>query len=113
MRRIAGLVALICASAAGASNDPWLRMKSANFELFTTAGEKSGRELIRHFEQVRSFFVQVFHAQASDARPVRVIAFRWEKDFEPFRPNRAAIAFFEGGREHDFIVMATASPEHY
>lgn len=47
------LLALCCAlPLCAAPHDPWLRIASANFELFTTAGERSGRDL-RHFEQVR------------------------------------------------------------
>ena len=33
-----------------------MRIASGNFELFTTGGERSGRDLIRHFEQVRYFY---------------------------------------------------------
>src|SRR5713101_7266932 len=105
-----------CLAPAGvlaADADPWLRMKSANFELFTTAGERSGRDLIRHFEQVRSFFVQAFQLRGPGARPAQVIAFRSEKEYEPYRPNRFATAFFQGGAAHDFIVMQSASREHY
>src|ERR1043166_7301618 len=95
------------------TSDPWLRMKSANFELFTTAGEPSGRDLIRHFEQVRSFFAQAFKIQGSAAHPAVVIAFRSEKEYEPYRPNQVAAAFFQGGPAHDFIVMQSASSENY
>ncbi|MFN0166567.1 MAG: hypothetical protein ACKV22_09050, partial [Bryobacteraceae bacterium] len=35
----------------------WTRVKSTNFEVFTTSGEKRGREAVLHFEQVRSFFM--------------------------------------------------------
>ena len=36
--------------------EQWLKIKSSNFELFTTAGEKKGREAILYFEQVRGLF---------------------------------------------------------
>jgi Flp pilus assembly protein TadD len=101
------------APAAAAAPDPWLRIKSANFELFTTAGELSGRDLIRHFEQVRSFFVQVFGADVSSARPARVIAFRSDKEYEAYRPNQFAAAFFHPGADCDVIVMRSASRENY
>jgi superkiller protein 3 len=104
-------LAPFCAQAA--NHDPWLRIKSANFELFTNAGERSGRDLIRHFEQVRSFFAQAFQLQGTRARPAQVIAFRSEKEYAPYRPNGFATAFFQGGSLHDFIVMQSASKEHY
>jgi len=95
------------------SSDPWLRIQSANFELFTTSGERPGRDLVRHFEQVRSFFQQVFGAKTVSDKPVRIVAFHNEKEFAPYRPNEAASAFYHPGGEHDYIVMSSSSPEHY
>jgi hypothetical protein len=34
----------------------WLRLKSPNFEWFTTAGEGKGKQAILYFEQMRSLF---------------------------------------------------------
>jgi hypothetical protein len=96
-----------------AATDPWLKITSANFELYTTAGERSGRELIRHFEQVRSFFLQAFGSRLSNSRPARIIAFKNEKEYQPYRPNEFAAAFFQPGAVHDFIVMSSGSSEHY
>ena len=70
---IALLAAAICLPAA---HDPWLRITSANFELYTTANERTGADLIRHFEQVRSFFLQAFGSRLPASHPVRIIAFR-------------------------------------
>src|SRR5271165_1130158 len=72
---------------AAAPADPWLRIQSANFELFTTAGERAGRDLVRHFEQVRGFFLGVFGVKSGDRRPVRIVAFHSEKEFAPYRPS--------------------------
>ncbi|HEY1342182.1 MAG TPA: hypothetical protein VGF59_31960 [Bryobacteraceae bacterium] len=106
-------LAAVPAAAPAPASDPWLRIKSANFELFTTAGERSGRDLVRHFEQVRSFFVQVFGTDVSAARPARIIAFRSDKEYEPYRPNEFASAFYHPGTDHDVIVMRGASTENY
>src|ERR1017187_9765062 len=100
-------------TAAGAQPDPWLKITSVNFELYTTGGERSGRDLVRHFEQVRSFFVQAFGDRLPDAKPACIIAFRNEKEFEPYRPTEFAAAFFHAGVAHDFIVMSNTSSEHY
>ncbi|HTS65192.1 MAG TPA: tetratricopeptide repeat protein [Candidatus Acidoferrales bacterium] len=77
-RRIAILSAIASCCAPGAGQDPWLKLTSANFELYTTAGEHSGRDLIRHFEQVRCLFVQAFGANLPSAKPVRIVVFRAE-----------------------------------
>jgi hypothetical protein len=93
--------------------DPWLRIQSANFELFTTSGERAGRELVQHFEQVRGFFLQVFGLKSGARKPVRIVAFHSEKEFQPYRPNEVATAFFHPGSEHDYILMSSADPDHY
>jgi Flp pilus assembly protein TadD len=108
---IAGLALAACLPAA--AQDPWLKINSANFELYTTAGERSGRDLIRHFERVRSFFLQAFGSRLQASRPARIIAFRNEREYQPYRPNEFAAAFFQPGALHDFIVMSDASSEHY
>jgi tetratricopeptide (TPR) repeat protein len=96
-----------------ANQDPWLKITSTNFELYTTAGDRAGRDLIKHFEQVRSFFTQAFGSRLAAARPARLIVFRNEKEYQPYRPNEFASAFYQPGAEHDFIVMSSASSEHY
>jgi tetratricopeptide (TPR) repeat protein len=100
-------------AAASNPNDPWLRIRSANFELMTTGGEHSGRDLITHFEHVRGFFLQVFGLQSTAERPVRIVAFHNDKEFRPYSPSEAAAAFYHHGGEHDYIVMRSAGNEHY
>jgi tetratricopeptide (TPR) repeat protein len=112
-RRLAILYGTAAFCACAANQDAWLRIRSANFEIYTTAGERSGRGLARHFEQARSFFVQAFGSGFPDAKPVKIIAFRNEKEFEPYRPNEFATAFFQPGEMYDFIVMSSGSAEHY
>jgi tetratricopeptide (TPR) repeat protein len=104
---------LLLPACLSAAQDPWLKITSANFELYTTAGERPGRDLIKHFEQVRSFFTQAFGAHLASARPARIIAFRNEKEYLPYRPSEFASAFYQPGAAHDFIVMSGASSEHY
>jgi tetratricopeptide (TPR) repeat protein len=112
-RRLALTWSLLRAPLTAAPADPWLRIQSANFELFTTAGERAGRNMVRHFEQVRGFFLQAFGVTSGKGKPVRIIAFRGEKEFRPYRPSEAATAFYHDGREHDYIVMDSTDAEHY
>jgi tetratricopeptide (TPR) repeat protein len=113
-RRLALTWSLLSAVAYAATPaDPWLRIQSANFELFTTAGERAGRDMVRHFEQVRGFFLQVFGVKSTNGNPVRIIAFHSEKEFQPYRPSAVATAFFHDGREHAYIVMSNTGSEHY
>jgi tetratricopeptide (TPR) repeat protein len=115
--RLAQRVALACFTLAAcrpaAAGDPWLRITSANFELYTTAPKRAGRDLVRHLEQVRSFFLQAFGSRLPASRPVRIIAFKNEKQYQAYRPNEFATAFFQPGAIHDLIVMSSAASEHY
>jgi tetratricopeptide (TPR) repeat protein len=88
-----------------ADKDPWIKVTSTNFELFTTAGERAGRDLIKHFEQVHSFFIKGFGMGIDPSRKARVILFRNEKEYDPYRPSESAAAFFHPGEHRDFIVM--------
>jgi tetratricopeptide (TPR) repeat protein len=111
-RRLA-ILSLAAAVTAAAGQDPWIKITSANFQLYTTAGEFNGRDLVRHFEQVRGFFVQEFGDHLTDAKPTCIVAFRNGKEYEPYRPSEAASAFFQPNIAHDFIVMSSASVEQY
>ena len=113
MRRVALACLAIVVRMPAAAHDPWLKITSANFELYTTANERDGRDLIRHFEQVRSFFLQAFGSHLRASRPARIIAFRNEKEYRPYRPNEFATAFFQPGAFHDLIVISSAASERY
>src|SRR4051812_8616260 len=99
------LLLLAAAVTSAADKDPWIRVSSANFDLFTTASERAGRDLTKHFEQIHSFFVQSFGLGIDPGRKARVILFKNEKEYEAYRPNQVAAAFFHGGEYHDYIVM--------
>jgi tetratricopeptide (TPR) repeat protein len=110
------VTALICAftvfSAAGSDGPRWLRIQSPNFELFTTAGERNGREVARHFEQVRAFFMEAGLGMKSGP-PVRIVVFRSDKEFAPYSPNDFAQAFYLGAADRDYIVMKNSSSEQF
>jgi tetratricopeptide (TPR) repeat protein len=88
-----------------AAQDPWLRMRTANFELFTDAGERTGRKVLEQFERVHSFFELAYKNQKANAKPVCLIVFRSVQDYRQYSPNQAAAAYFQPGGERDFIVM--------
>jgi Flp pilus assembly protein TadD len=94
--------------------EQWLKLQSTHFELYTTAGEKKGREAVLYFEQVRDFFQRTRgESKSLPGAPVRIIAFRSDKEFEPYRFNTAATAFYLEGYDRDYIVMRSISPEYY
>lgn len=102
---LASVLAITAGAAVAAPN--WVRMESPHFELFTNAGERSGRRTILFFEQVRDFFLKTGNVGEVPSVPVRIIRFRSPKEFEPYRPFKAAAAFYMSSPKRDLIVMGT------
>lgn len=98
---------LLCAA------DQWVKLSTPHFELYTTAGEKKGREAILYFEQVRSFFLESSPSKHAPDFPVRIVAFRSESQYKPYRMNEGALAYYASGHNRDYIVMQDISTEHY
>jgi len=107
------MCACVVFPAAGIEGPRWLKIKSPNFELFTTAGERNGREVARHFEQVRAFFLEAMGLGLKSGPPVRIVVFRSDKEFAPYAPNDFAEAFYLGAEDRDYIVMKSASSDQF
>ena len=105
-------IAILSAGSAAAKNE-WIRITSANFELYTTAGEKRGRKTIQHLEGIRQFFLDVPGAKEFSDQPVRIIGFRSKKEYKPYSPNEVAVAFYTSSRARDYIVMSGLSSTEY
>jgi tetratricopeptide (TPR) repeat protein len=106
------LCALGWLSVSLAAQTHWIRIRSASFEMYSDAGEKSSQDTLRYFEQVRSFFAQAMGgAPANPALPVRIVAFASKEEFEPYRINEFATSYYkgssyEGTSGRDYIVMS-------
>jgi len=84
----------------------WIRLQSPNFELYSSAGARSARDTLREFEQVRGFFIQAFGGPPAKAVPVRLAAFGSAREYEPYRINEFATAFYHQAAGRDYIVMS-------
>lgn len=115
MLRRSLLTGLLLAATAstGPADDEWIKITSANFELYTATNEKRGRKVVQHFEAIRQFFLDVTEGEEASTLPVRIIGFRSRKQFEPYRINEFATAFYTQSRSRDYIVMSDISSEHY
>jgi len=60
-------------------------------------------------EQVRGFFVQVLGHGPARPVPVRIVAFGSAKEFEPYRINEFAAAYYQPTSRRDYIVMGPGS----
>ena len=87
----------------------WVKLRSANFELFTSAGERAGRRTIQQFERTRSFFQQAMQLEESHSKPVRIVLFRSTKEYSPYRPGEVADAYYLSTRDADLIVLVAGS----
>src|SRR5579863_9741309 len=97
-RPAAAVLAGVLLSSMAPAAEQWVKLTSSHFELYTTAGEKKGREALLYFEQVRDFFTRTRSSDkpVPDTR-VRIIAFQSEKEYAPYRINDFSSAFYLNG----------------
>lgn len=86
--RVLGLVGgLLLAAHAFAGTPQWVQVKSPNFTVITDAGEKRGRDVALHFEQMRAVFGALFNkAKITTSQPMYIIAFRNTREFRAVCP---------------------------
>jgi tetratricopeptide (TPR) repeat protein len=102
---------LISARPSGAAENRWNRLTSEHFEIYSSASPRSARDTLREFEQVRAFFLQVLGGIPGKPLPVRLVAFRSEKEYEPYRLNEFATAYYHPSAGRDYIVMSHSGAE--
>src|SRR5438309_9879646 len=87
MTRRLFFIFLLLAPALFAQNEKWVEVHSPNFIVATDAGEKRGREVALHFEQMRAIFSQLLPTtQLKLGAPLQVIAFRERKGLNRVAP---------------------------
>ena len=95
-----------CASAHG-TEPTWIVMETEHFQVYSSASERATRQMLGQFERVRGFFVQASKTATGSAYPVAVLIFGTAKEYQPFRWNTAADAYYTKRGDHDFIVMGS------
>jgi len=102
------LAALPLALAADAS---WVEVRSPHFSVITDAGEKRGRDVALHFEQMRSVFGSLMtKANENLPVPLQILAFRNTKEMRQVsplfngRPTEVA-GLFQRGYDRSFIIL--------
>jgi tetratricopeptide (TPR) repeat protein len=110
---ISAILGILLLPALAGAAEQWIKLETPHFELYTTAGEKKGREAILYFEQVRSFFLESSPSKKAPEFPVRIVAFRSESQYKPYRMSESAVAYYANSRTRDYIVMEDIATEHY
>jgi len=106
------LSGLVLGSRASFGGDPqWIEVRSANFSVITDAGEKRGRDVALHFEQMRSVFGGLMtKANVNLSVPLQIVAFRNTKEMRQVapiwngKPTQLA-GLFQGGTDRSFIML--------
>lgn len=104
---------LVITFSSNAAENRWIRLQSTHFEMYSSAGPRTARDTIREFEQVRGFFIQAFGGQPAKPLPVRLVAFSSSKEFEPYRLNEFATAYYHQTGDRDYIVMSHAGADTF
>jgi Flp pilus assembly protein TadD len=117
---IASLAVLTALAAPPAADDVnssslkerWERIGTPDLELYTDAGNSAAREALNHLQQVREFFLKASPLPLLDQFPVRVILFKTEEQFAPYKTSESQRAFFVNSPKRDYIVMADSPGEY-
>ncbi|MEP7355274.1 MAG: hypothetical protein ABI824_18740 [Acidobacteriota bacterium] len=83
----------------------WIHIKADHFDMYSSAGERDSRDTLNYLEQVRAFFISFLGAPPAEDVPVYVVMFGSAKEYEPYKPNDFAAAFFLGTADRDYVVL--------
>ncbi len=83
----------------------WVRMDGPHFELLTNASEATGRTLLERLEEIHGVFRSLPGNRPAPPVPTRVLLFRSESDFRPFRLSETTTGYFQAAPERNYVVM--------
>jgi Tfp pilus assembly protein PilF len=105
-RKLVLVLATIVSCPAVAADSKWIRLQSSHFELYSSAGPRAARDTIREFEQVRTFFLKALNGSPAKPIPIRLVVFGSPKEYEPYRLNEFAVAYYHQTPDRDYIVLS-------
>jgi tetratricopeptide (TPR) repeat protein len=101
----------LCSICSFAGDPQWVEIRSPNFSVITDAGDKRGRDVALHFEQMRAVFgTLMIKANVNLAVPLQIIAFRRSKEIRQMAPvfngkPTEMAGLFQGGDDRCFIML--------
>src|SRR5215472_1958901 len=110
------LLSFLIPVSASAADAPWLEVRTEHFRVITDAGEKNGREVAAHFEQMRAAFGLIFgREKINDTVPLQIIAFRNTKEFRQYSPLfRGKVVELAGfcvpAKDENFVAVDVSLP---
>ena len=100
-----------CSRWSFAGEPQWVEVRSPNFSVITDAGDKRGRDVALHFEQMRSVFGALMtKANVNLSVPLQIVAFRSTKEIRQVAPvfngkPTEMAGLFQGGEDRSFIML--------
>jgi hypothetical protein len=106
----AEVVAMLLAPAWASADPRWIRLDSPGLEVLSTASEIETRRVLEHLERAGEVFAQgnffkQGRAETGSGDPLHMILFGSRQEFEPYRPNATAGAFYRQSETGDYIVL--------
>ncbi len=103
----------LVAARAAAVTRTWTKVDSGNFRLYTTGTARQVVPLLERLELAHAFFLESgIAAPAKDGKPLRIVAFADAQDYFQYQPKAGAAAFFQPGREADYILLQGLGPQY-
>lgn len=96
---------MLCLSLHASPASAWSLARTKHFEVYSQAGDARARSALSWLEQLHTFFQQQTGLDLDNCLPVRVIAFRSTKEYEPFRLRPSSDAYYVGTESRDYIVI--------
>jgi hypothetical protein len=103
---------ILCRTTLWAGQAEWIEVRSPNFSVITDAGEKRGRDVALHFEQMRAVFgtLMTNGAKVNLPIPLQIVAFRNTEEMRQFVPlwkgkPTEVTGLFQGGEDRCFILL--------
>ena len=99
------VIAFLLCTAVSASQPNWIMIQDDNFRVYSSASERETRDMLNQFELIQGFFNQLTGTKPGKSEPVSVVIFGTEKEYQPYRFNSFASAYYSNHSDRDFIVV--------
>src|SRR5688572_21834431 len=111
---LAALLLSCCgAAAAPAEKTKWLKFTTPHFELYTDAGERRGRDVLKRLDQLRQVLQYIPRSENAPHGPVRVFVFDQDRDYRNYRPAGAGLGYHHATGDGDYLVMRGTGGETF
>jgi tetratricopeptide (TPR) repeat protein len=84
----------------------WIKVSTANFDLYTSTSESDARQTLETFERTRDFFLRVKPATQVSQLPITLVAFANAKEYKQYSAKSFTPAYFTSDEQRDYIVMS-------